>query len=378
MNHTRTVIVWRMVLAGLAIIGSVACLVPSAMMNIRVRQEMGGDLSVALACIAAVALAAACIIVAENSWKHGQYQRLLWCAPVFAILFAFNISNAIGLAGANRSAFTEPRTVAVQALHSLRARLETMKGERGAYRITAGGSTPGMIKAAISARQLKNQKVWNRTGQCRDVTLDVSGAFCAELAFMKAKFEAAKKVEALDADIAAINARIAVTPVYTETEHPHIKSMIRAYGTFWPVTDQVREQIRIGSDMLFGFTVEIIAAFGPSLLVFLLWPETPMSVASKPRARAKSQPKEDRADDLPRRFLADCVTVRKGSNVPSSDLYSGFKVWCIERKLTPISQTAFGKQAGKVYQKKRIDNRTAYLDIELKNRLKLVAAHAGA
>ena len=154
MNHTRAVIVWRMVLAGLAIIGSVACLVPSAMMNIRVRQEMGGDLSVALACIAAVALAAACVIVAENAWKNQQYQRLVWCAPVFAVLFAFNISNAIGLAGADRSAFTEPRTAAVQTLHSLRARLETMKDERGPYRITAGGSTPDLAKSTLSLLEL--------------------------------------------------------------------------------------------------------------------------------------------------------------------------------------------------------------------------------
>lgn len=42
----------------------------------------------------------------------------------------------------------------------------------------------------------------------------------------------------------------------------------------------------------------------------------------------------------------------------------------------PISQTAFGTQAGKIYKKKRISNRNCYLDIELRERLKLVVPPA--
>jgi len=329
MNHTRAVIVWRMVLAGLAVILSVACLVPSAMMNVQVRMAMSGNISIALACILSVTVAAALVLIAENSWKSRQFHRLAWVVPIFVLLFSFNLSNAVSLAGSGRMAFTEPRVTVLRTLHSLKATLQTMQTERQRYSAAAGAKTPGMIEAEISGHQLSNQKVWNRTDQCSDVTRDDSGNFCAELAGMRANLSAANKVADLDEKIAVTKSKIAKLPVYSETESPHVSALVNVYSAFWPVTDRIRKHIRIGSDVAFGAVVETLAAFGPMVFTLLLWPG-PLGTA-KPRARTKSQPSEEVTDDSAGRFLAECVTVKKGAHVPAQDLYGAFRTWTINR-----------------------------------------------
>ena len=364
--------VWRIVCATLCILVSAACLVPSAWMNVQVRMEANGNLSIALACILSVIVAAALVLIAENSWKSRQYHRLIWVMPIFALLFLFNLTNAVSLAGSGRMAFTDPRVTVLQTLHSLKSTMKTMQTERKRYSAVADGKTPGMIVAEISSHQLSNQRIWNRSHQCLDVTLDDSGAFCSALAQMTARLAAAREVEDLDGKIDATKSKLEGLPVYSETESPHVASLVNVYSAFWPVTDKIRKRLRVGSDVALGVVVEALAAFGPMVFALFLWPGN--LGTAKPRAPAKKEPDNEPVDQSAATFLADCVTVKKGSHVPARDLYGAFKTWAIERNLQPITQTAFGKQAGQIHHKKRIDNRTSYLDIELKNRLKLVAA----
>ncbi|GBF25030.1 hypothetical protein MnTg02_00059 [bacterium MnTg02] len=374
MNYASNYTSIGIVRAALCLIVSAACLVPSAAMNVQVRMATGGNLSVALACILSVMLAATLVIIAEDSWKSRQFHRLVWAVPLFLVLFFFNLSNAVSLAGADRTAYAEPRTKAIQTMRSLKATMQTMQTERERYSIAAGGKTPGMIEAEISSHQLSNQKVWNRTDQCSDVTRDDSGNFCAELAGMTAKLSAANKVVDLDGKIADTKNKITKLPVYSETESPHVSALVNVYSAFWPVTDKIRKHMRVGSDVAFGVVVETLAAFGPMVFALLLWPENLGTARPRARARAKKEPVKLPVDQSAATFLAACVTARKGSNVPSSDLYSGYKVWCVERGIEPITLTAFGTMAGKFYDKRRIGNRMSYLDIALKERVKLVAA----
>jgi len=376
MNHASISTFWRIVCAALCIVISAACLVPSAAMNVQVRMATDSNLSIALACILSVIVAAALVLIAENSWKSRQFHRLAWVVPIFVLLFSFNLSNAVSLAGSGRMAFTDPRVTVLQTLHSLKSTMKTMQTERERYSIAAGGKTPGMIRAAIRTKELSEPKIWKRTNHCgtglKDVDRTDSGIFCAELASMKANLSAANKVSDLDRTIAVTKSKIEALPVHSETESPHVSALVNVYSTFWPVTDKIRKHMRVGSDVVFGIVVETLAAFGPMVFALLLWPES--LGTARPRARAKKEPKKEPGDQSAAKFLAACVTARKGSNVPSSDLYSGYKVWCVERSIEPITLTAFGTIAGKLYEKKRMGNRIAYLDIQLKERLKLVAA----
>ena len=378
MNHAGFIIVWRIVCATLCILVSAACLVPSAWMNVQVRMEAGGNLSIALACILSVIVAAALVLIAENSWKSRQFHRLAWAVPIFTLLFLFNLTNAVSLAGSGRMAFTEPRVTVLQTLHSLKSTMKTMQTERERYSIAAGGRTSGMIRAAIRTKELSEPKIWKRTNHCgsglKDVDRTDSGIFCAELASMKANLSAANKVSDLDRTIAVTKSKIEALPVYSETESPHVSALVNVYSAFWPVTDRIRKHMRIGSDVAFGVVVETLAAFGPMVFTLLLWPGILGTTRSRARAPVKKEPDNEPVDQSAATFLAACVMARKGSNVPSSDLYSGYKVWCVERGIEPITLTAFGTIAGKLYEKRRIGNRMSYLDVELKERLKLVAS----
>ena len=377
MNHAGFIIVWRMVLAGVTVIGSVACLVPSAMMNLEVRGAMEDNLPGALACIGAVAMAALMLLVAEISIKNRAFYHLLWCLPVFVLMFGFNLWNATSLAGAKREAFTAPRITVVQTMKALKSQLRTVKKGHEKYDKLAGGWGPDVIETEISKQKLSKPDIWRRTKECalsgHGRWRSDSQAFCEGIADLRQKLAASKKAEIFNFKIAALNDKILALPVVTETDHPAIASIMRVYSTFWPEADNMKARFQIGSDIFYGVVVEALAAFGPIALKLLLWPASLIAPAPAARARQRREPAKPESGSVST-FLSESITVKRGAHVPSSDLYGSFKLWCVERGIEPITLTAFGKQAGKVYQKKRIDNRTAYLDIELRERLKLVAS----
>jgi len=362
----------RMLRMILCIVASMLCLAPSAWINVSVRTQMDGNLAIAAACVASVIIAAICVIAAEIAWRDRRYARLFWLAPVFVILLAFNLSNAIALSGANRTVFTEPRRTAMKDREDFKGRLSALISERSRYRDASASMSPGMIQGQIEAHRLTNQRVWNRTGRCQNVTRDDSGAFCAELASLKGKLAAAAKAEQLDAKIAALNAKLAETPRYEQVEHPHIEAMTNVYATFFPLTERTREQVRVASDLLFGVTIEIVAAFGPVLAFLLLWPGT--QDPAKPKREPKAEPKAGSDEEVVALFLNDCTLARQDAKVLAMNLYNAFRAWCADMELEPISQNSFGRHIGKSYTRKKIDGRSAYAGLTLSKPVRLVSS----
>ena len=373
--------IFSIVRAGLCIIVAGLCLLPSAMMNIRVRQDMGGDFSVSLACIGSVVIAAAIVILIEISIKTRQFQRLLWCLPIFLLFFGFNLSNAVSLSGASRTAFTAPRITVLQTMKTLKSQLRTATENRDRLRAISGGMTPGMLESEIRQKQLSDPAIWSRTRNCREghgTGRTDSAQFCGEIAAMKAKLAAARKVKALDIRIDRLNGKILDLPVVTEAEHPHIAALINVYSImFEKPTDAIRHRLRTGSDLLFGIVVEALGAFGPAVLVLLLWPsslmpETPArpGTPTKPKREPIAKPIDESAE----RFLAECVRAQQDAKVTAANLYNSYNAWAIERGLTPVNQTVFGRAAGQSFPRKRIDNRVNYIGATLKDPIRLVAA----
>src|SRR5262245_46823352 len=70
----------------------------------------------------------------------------------------------------------------------------------------AGETAVGALEAQLQALQLSDVRAWNGTEGCSDVTSKASGVFCVRVAEAKAKIEAAKERDRIDAELAKLPA----------------------------------------------------------------------------------------------------------------------------------------------------------------------------
>lgn len=69
-------------------------------------------------------------------------------------------------------------------------------------------------------------------------------------------------------------------------------------------------------------------------------------------------------DPLPE-FLAECVERKLGARIQGREFYAAFAAWAKRRNVEPMSETAFGRAAGRVYARTHGHFRY-YLDCQLR------------
>ena len=192
----------------------------------------------------------------------------------------------------------------------------------------AGEAPVGTLEAQLKALQLSDLRVWNATSGCEDVTVTASGKFCTRVADAKAKIEAAKERDKLDARIAAlpvpktIAAPGAEAPV-TDAYVANVVALLREAG-FAPSERIVKAEEALTRAFLF----ELVAALGPTAwLVFVnMGAAVGSTVAARMRKAAAKPDKmpaapghpED-ADDLDR-CIADLFEVEPAGVMASSEI----------------------------------------------------------
>lgn len=83
-------------------------------------------------------------------------------------------------------------------------------------------------------------------------------------------------------------------------------------------------------------------------------------------AVAKDTQKYFASKDVIGRFAKECCVDSPGSKLKASDAYNAYQQWCQSKGIKAVSQTAFGKEFPKLYEKKSESSGNVYLDVGLK------------
>ncbi len=138
------------------------------------------------------------------------------------------------------------------------------KMARRQVQVELAGETPvGALEAQLQALQLSDLRAWNATSQCEDVTAKASAAFCAKVAAARARIEAAKERDKIDAALAALPVpKVAASGSGAPVVDAYISNavaLLREAG-FKPSERLVRAE----EAMTRAFSFELLAALGPT------------------------------------------------------------------------------------------------------------------
>lgn len=70
-------------------------------------------------------------------------------------------------------------------------------------------------------------------------------------------------------------------------------------------------------------------------------------------------------EDLLLQFVKDCCKISPSAEVGASELYQGYRNWCTDNALKPMSGTAFGREMGERYEKTRTTGGMTYSGLGL-------------
>lgn len=286
--------------AAIAVI-ALLCIAPSASINVvHVLGHTPGALGVplALASVVSVMLAAASPFAIERAIAGRNVALLAIALLTGAVCLSYNLSVAVGAASTTRSETTGARTAENQKAALLTGQLVQAEKSRVTLASIAQEKTPGVIAAEL--RGLEQSAAWTSSKQCSDATLPTSRTFCAEHAGRQAALDAAKKVEALDIEIAATKAALLKSGPATGQAADPQSANIAAALSFIGVTVEVGN-IGIGLNLWLAVLVEIVGAFGPLVFAAALRREDgtqkpeEAATAAKAAKKEKSQPKRKAA-----------------------------------------------------------------------------------
>lgn len=280
---------------------ALACIAPSAGINVMHQlAHTPGPLALPLAAasVLSVALAAASPFAIERAIAGRNLALLAIALLTGGVCLSYNLSVAIGAASTTRSATIGARQSEASKADLLKGQLAQAEKSRAALAIVSQERTPGMLKAEISG--LEQSPAWTSSKQCSDATLPASRTFCAEHAGRQAALDAAKKVEALDIEIAATKAALLKTGLATGQAADPQASNIAAALAFIGLTVEAGN-IGVGLNLWLAVLVEIVGAFGPLVFAAALRREDASqkpeeaATAAKAAKKEKSQPKKKAA-----------------------------------------------------------------------------------
>ena len=231
----------------------------------------------------------------------------------------------------------------------------------------------------------------DRSDRCRNSTIADSARFCAERAAILAQIARSEVAERNALELGDIRRELAGIGTRPSVADPVVGNLASAIGLFAHVDDSDQPLIGWANDLHTALFVELSAALGPMLFVFLIGllchggAERPASAHGARAARTPAAVKEAIAApqrgngvmlpaDAPacvRVFFEGHIAETPGGRISAGDLYRAYQAACTSE---PVSQNRFGRIAGAALHKEGT-RYPAYIGIALRGpRLAVVAA----
>ena len=374
----------RITLGCTAVLCWTAPLVPAVWINLDAARSQGNTWAVFA--IASVVFGAVCV---ENAIEcRGVVKRTLF---VFLATFflCLNVFNALGNAAAHSEDSRDLRSSQIRAFATSEKQRSQWSQARKAQAGVAGDATPESVEAEIQAAKAKDASRWQSTANCNPekITAGPSRVFCSNLAQLAAKKAAALRRDELDAKIAELDAKLGAGAP-PESADPFAANVARMLGLLgYTVTDDGNVLIASLRDWGKAAGVELLAGFGPSALLLILWRITgPRQSTPMPGRKAPALAKEKRPPSLPETetapqlpamaaldgdteiaaFITRHLEFCPGEHIAAGQLFQMWKQECSEHGREAGSQKSFAARVKRRVRHERNSGRPRYIGVRCK------------
>lgn len=323
--------------------------------------------------------------IRTKMWSQAAASALVW-----VVVTAYSLTSALGHAALNRLDTAGQRAATVQNYKDHRSDLARAKEQlswipqhRPAQAVQADIET------------VKNERRWNLSSGCTDVTTSKSREFCEKFHGLQAELASAEQSIALEARIADVQAKIAESSgetVMSEAD-PQAAVLAKLAGVLAPSIKI--EDVQTALTVFIALLLEVGSAFG-MYIAFSQWriydrhtPAAPRmapvstaaAAVAAPKAVAKPRPRSGANDNRTaapaaarliapetdvERFYKERIDTQDGSSLTATSLYEDYCAWCEEQQKEPLALPTFGREFGELgVQKARIAGRVRYIGIAL-------------
>lgn len=326
-------------LKSLARLVALVWLVPAMLFN--VDWTASGDASHNIAAVFMI-LASALFIEAAVRLRSYVLTPVLLVA---AILLAYsNTKQAVRNLSMASEAVGEAREAAILAASQVSSQSSQLKSRRDAQVKVAGEDATATIAAELERIKIADALRWQQTNGCHPDKVTTSREFCSRVAQAKGRLAAAQERDRLDIELRDLRsvgpARLDAGPSVPAVADPYVANIAAIVGELgYKPTERM---IKAEEAIVRAFTLELVAAFGPSCWLILmeaifgvgaaatmiasktLNPRVSRSPASQSSSHSLAEtPKADPLD----RWIADELEADPSGVLMASDLRSSWEAW---------------------------------------------------
>ena len=383
----------RHVLGVLGVVAAGVLLAVSAAMNWRFgvslgRTELDGQI------YGAASAAADCLKALVPFFFFAAIRNRMWSqaiasAVVGVVVTAYALTSALGHAALNRLDTAGQRTVEAQSYQDLRGDLKRAEDQLSWIPQHRPAAT---VQSAIDG--VKNQRQWEWTSGCKDVTGKQGRDFCQKYHALTAELASGQQAQALETRVAEIQNKLGHTKGTTALSEADPQAAVLAKLSGLDI-----DKVQIALTIFIALLLEVGSGFG-MYIAFSQWrlydreaPAAPKmasvstaaAAVAAPVAVAVKKPRFGANDNktLPpqkllvpetdvQRFYKENVESQDGHTVSATALYEAYCVWCEERQKEPLALPTFGREIAEFgIQKVKKKDGVRYVGIALKSDLEL-------
>jgi hypothetical protein len=395
----------RHVLGALGVLAASVLLAVSAAMNWRFGYSLGvsetdkqiyGAASAAADCFKALVPFFFFAAIRNKMWSQAMASAIVW-----VVVSAYSLTSALGHAALNRNDTSGNRAQEAASYKDLRADLK-----RAQDQLSWIPQHRPMQTVQSDIDGVKNQRGWNSTKGCTEVTGKNNRDFCQQFHTLTAELASGQQAAKLEARIADISGRIGkstATAGGVEAD-PQAAALTKLFGLLVP--NLKIEDVQTTLTVFVAILLEIGSGLG-MYVAFSSWRlydraaptlrpaavrnerdvSEPLVVANdaaqpvvRPRHGANDNVTAPIAAPAPRamakliapetdveRFYKERIDSSEGSSLTATTLYEDYCAWCEEQHKEPLALPTFGREFGELgVQKAKIAGRVRYIGINLR------------
>ena len=351
--------------------------------------------------------------------KNRMWSQAIASAVVWVVVTSYSMTSALGHAALNRTDTTGTRAAQAQTYKDMQA------DKKRAQDQWSGIPQHRPIKAVQAEIDgVQNQKAWDWTKGCTDVTSKSDRGYCQKFHALSAELANARQAQELDTRIAGLESKIAGMPAAATMAEsdPQAAVLAKLAALAFPNLNLKIEDVQTAMAVFIALLLEIGSGFG-MYVAFSQWrlydrqapaaprmatvssslnthsgsgaaavavaapvalPQPAVAIA-KPRSGANdnstSSNRVEKAPAAPRmiapetdveRFYKERIETQDGSSLTATSLYEDYCAWCEDREKEPLALPTFGREFGDLgVQKAKIAGRVRYIGIALRSGLEL-------
>lgn len=395
----------RHVLGVLGVLAAGVLLAVSAAMNWRFGYSLGvsevdkqiyGAASAAADCFKALVPFFFFAAIRNRMWSQAVASAVVW-----VVVTGYAMTSALGHAALNRLDTTGNRAVQAASYKDLRAEAKRLEDQLGWIPQHRPMQT---VQSDIDG--LKNQRNWNWTKGCTEVTGKANRDFCQQFHALSAEAASAQQAGTLGQQLAAVRADLGKSEGKTVMSEADPQAAVLAKLAGMLGLKLKVEDMQTALAVFVALLLEIGSGFG-MYVAFSQWrlydqdapsvpkmaPAAPVMAATpavimsqKPAAIANDnksatvepervQPQRLQApDDDIERYFKDRIETAEGVSLTATELYEDYCEWCASKDKEPLAMPTFGREVSEMnLTKAKIAGRIRYIGIALKDLQQLEA-----